>query len=85
MLPEHPTHIQWLSGEIVTPLNMYVLPWLWYASLAAGIAYLALRLDHLPDLRRRGTVGIVLAAMTIFVAWVSTHTKRRLRRTAGRV
>jgi hypothetical protein len=50
----HPAHIQWLSGEVVTPLNMYPLPWIWYGTLAAGMTYFTLHFDHFPDLRQLG-------------------------------
>lgn len=71
-----PAHIQWLSGEIVTPLNMYVLPWLWYGALAAGLIYLTVRFGHFPDLRKLGVFGLLLLGVTIFIAWVSGRTKR---------
>ena len=71
-----PLDIQWLSGEITTPLNMYLLPWIWYGTLAAGALYFTMHFGRFPDLRRLGTFGIVLAALTVFVAWVSSQTKR---------
>lgn len=74
----HPNsaHIQWLSGAIVTPLNMFVFPWLWYGTLLAVVAFLWVRFRHFPDLRSLGIFGIMLLAMTVFVAWVSSRTKR---------
>lgn len=68
--------VHWLSGDIVTPLNMYVFPWLWYGLLLGGIAYFTLHYGHLPDIRKMGIFGIAPLALTVFVVWLSGRIKR---------
>jgi len=55
---------------------MFVFPALWYSALVAGLIYLTIRFGHFPDLRRLGVFGIALLALTVFIGWVSTRTKR---------
>jgi len=67
---------RWLSGAIVTPLNMYIFPFLWYALLLAALVYYTLHSGHFPDIRKLGLFGIWILAVTAFVAWVSSRTRR---------
>lgn len=68
--------VRWLSGGIVTPLNMYVLPALWYAAVFAPPVYSTIQTHHVPDLTRFGFVGIVVLVATISLTYLVTHMKR---------
>lgn len=68
--------IHWLSGAIVTPLNMFVFPFLWYAFLLTAVVFITLKSGHLPDVRKFGFYGVWLGAVTLFVLWQSSRTKR---------
>ncbi len=81
MLPEdnpQPSddRIRWLSGAIVTPLNMFVFPYLWYSALLAAVVYFILKTGHLPDVRRLGFYGVWLLGVTVFIVWLSSRIKR---------
>jgi hypothetical protein len=60
----------------VTPLNMFVFPMLWYGLLLAAVAYYTVKSGHLPDLGKLGFYGLWLLGVTVFVAWVSSRTRR---------
>jgi hypothetical protein len=68
--------IHWLSGAIVTPLNMFVFPFLWYAFLLTAVVFITLKSGHLSDVRKFGVYGVWLGAVTLFVLWQSSRTKR---------
>ena len=81
MLPEDNAHyggddVRWLSGAIVTPLNMYVFPYLWYSVLLGAVAYYTFKTGHLPDLGKLGFYAVWLLGVTVFVIWMSSRTKR---------
>lgn len=67
---------RWLSGAIVTPFNMFVFPFLCYAPLLTTAGYITLKSGHVPDIRKLGFYGVWLLAVTDFVVWQSSHTKR---------
>ena len=68
--------IHWLCGAIVTPLNMFVCPALWYAALLALLIYSWVLSGHPPDVRKLGFVGIFVLAITVFITFVSARIKR---------
>jgi hypothetical protein len=67
---------RWLSGAIVTPLNMFVFPLLWFALILVALVYSTVNTGHLPNLRKLGFYGVWLLAVTVFVGWVSSRTRR---------
>ena len=60
----------------MTPLNMYVFPYLWYAFLLALVVLITVKSGHVPDVRKVGFYAVWLLAFTVFVAWLSNRTKR---------
>jgi len=68
--------VRWLCGAIVTPLNMFVFPALWYSALLAVLIYSWVLSGRLPDVRKLGFVGVFVLAITAFITIVSARTKR---------
>ena len=60
----------------MTPLNMFVFPYLWYAFLLAAVVFITLKSGHLPDIGKFGFYAVWLLAVTVFVFWQSSRTKR---------
>ncbi|MGO9303216.1 MAG: hypothetical protein ACLPPV_18535 [Candidatus Korobacteraceae bacterium] len=60
----------------MTPLNMYIFPFLWYALLLGAVVYTTLETGHLPDLRALGALPLWLGLLTAFIVWMSNRMKR---------